>query len=134
MDDKTAPNAKPRAGEHRPEPWQVDNLRVEDSAKSIVALTQSEANAKRIVACVNACEGISDPEKWIEVARNLADDSLKVVANNDALVEALQKIADLAIAPMVDMADPAEDQARDWSNVAATAWNTARSALAKHGR
>ena len=41
----------------------------------------AEHNARRICACVNACEGIANPEGFkelIEAARNLADKSDKV--------------------------------------------------------
>lgn len=55
---------------HTPEPWQVDDLDVVSAAgKWIGSMTQQlgesadigEANAARIIACVNACKGI-DPE------------------------------------------------------------------------
>jgi|3_EtaG_2_1085321.scaffolds.fasta_scaffold15134_2 hypothetical protein len=32
---------------------------------------QFEANAARIVACVNACEGMDDPEAFVEAAKHI---------------------------------------------------------------
>ena len=54
----------------------------------------------------------------------------ELLSESGSLRLALEQIANLALAPMVDMADPPEDQARDWSNVAKRAWEIARAALA----
>ena len=52
---------------HTPEPWNIPTVgsgkMIWDSKGTCIALVRSldnaEANAKRIVACVNACEGIN---------------------------------------------------------------------------
>lgn len=63
-------------GQHTPEPWKVYNGEeihgVLDSAgKHLAEMWQrkdydSSANARRIVACVNACAGMDDPKAEIE--------------------------------------------------------------------
>lgn len=93
--------------EHTPEPWHV-GVRTAHSKRdiygpqgSIVALAdgvftslpEAQANARRIVACVNACAGIDDPEKYIALAKALADETHKLVAQRDELVAALDRAA-----------------------------------------
>lgn len=63
---------------HTLEPWNVSptplgNIRIADSSENTIALITSGAgkrkrgaNAKRIVACVNACAGIEDPEATLK--------------------------------------------------------------------
>ena len=65
---------------HTLEPWNVSptplgNIRIADSGENTIALITSGAgkrkrgaNAKRIVACVNACAGIEDPAKALAAA------------------------------------------------------------------
>ncbi len=53
--------------------------------------------------------------------------------NLKAAEAALKKIERYSRLPMVDMTDPPEDQARDWSRVARAMWELARDALAKLG-
>lgn len=74
--------------EHTKEPWsQGDGSRnmiyawkgqvlvfTDDGYRIIVSCNQNypeeaEANARRIVACVNALKGIDDPEKFVEKAK-----------------------------------------------------------------
>lgn len=69
---------------HTPEPWIVKPRTVIrngfiEKTISVVNSTQDEAicdvykseknNADRIVACVNAMEGIEDPEHWVKLAK-----------------------------------------------------------------
>lgn len=68
-----------------------DMLRGHEATKPVLPETD------RLVACWNACEGISDPEKYIEHARTICDDVPKVVARledaerqRDAAVECLK--------------------------------------------
>jgi len=62
-----------------------------------IPINEVDANARRIVACWNACEGISDPESYIEHARNMVRDYGKLSAHDtmmthdrDELREALR--------------------------------------------
>lgn len=72
---------------HTPEPWQHDNFKgvYDSNGRPIIfagrgcdktSLTEDEANAARIVACVNACEGMIDPANEIAALR-LALDNIK---------------------------------------------------------
>lgn len=70
--------------EHTPEPWETSVITdvwwyvcAPDSGGMIADLSdtefescQDEANAKRIVACVNACHDIEDPDRAHAVARD----------------------------------------------------------------
>lgn len=44
---------------------------IEDAGGYIIASAYKEEDSARIVACVNACEGIADPEAFVREARNL---------------------------------------------------------------
>lgn len=99
--------------EHTPGPWRVDTISgviVFDQNKSFGlevsvqipmerfgGLKKAQANASRIVACFNACEGIEDPQIAIsklcyerDKARQERD---QAEAENAWLREALEKIA-----------------------------------------
>lgn len=78
--------------EHSPEPWQqskVNGLRVEDAESGMIGHTyygpmtkeQAVANARRIVACVNACRYLpTDYLEWLAAEdRFLVGTSLKCV-------------------------------------------------------
>jgi len=61
----TTPNAKPRAGEHTKGPWRTHDALVlfpGGGGCSLQNCPSPEANARRIVACVNACEGLTEKE------------------------------------------------------------------------
>ncbi len=58
---------KPR---YSPTPWRADDKLIQSAVRGPIAVTrvgprhdehEAEANARRIVECVNACEGIEDP-------------------------------------------------------------------------
>lgn len=79
-------NTRPMSNDkHTPTPWEVGASKRSvikadgQNSKVIAAMRTSdsiingsfadgepEANAARIVQCVNACEGLDDPEKWIK--------------------------------------------------------------------
>jgi hypothetical protein len=44
----------------------------------------ADANADRIIACVNACEGIDDPAKSLNDARRLLQSALQKGSNEEA--------------------------------------------------
>jgi hypothetical protein len=52
-----------------------------------VAIASGEANAARIVACVNAMAGIDDPEQWVAMAKTHIDASEYQSAQNRRLQE-----------------------------------------------
>lgn len=68
-------DSKGRPFAHTETPWHVDSaygekgVYITSTPTSVLVAkmrdTQSAANAARIVACVNACEGIRDPERMI---------------------------------------------------------------------
>lgn len=62
-------------GRHLAELWTLD--------KTI----NCSANAERIVACVNAMEGIEDPITWMETNKEILDGDLKLQANWSQLIE-----------------------------------------------
>lgn len=52
------------------------NFRVANCADSFALDSETmKANAERIVACVNACEGIPDPEKVIRNMKGMLEDA-----------------------------------------------------------
>ncbi len=69
--------------EHSPEPWRVDGGYLKMDACVIAAndtfvlgyssdegaFSEDDPNIVRIVACVNAMEGIPDPQAFVEAAR-----------------------------------------------------------------
>jgi hypothetical protein len=108
---------------HTPTPWEIDDLAIssvnppEDYGDIICeapigwddSMKRWEANAARIVQCVNACEGISNEDLSVKVQiqlsnlaykvdrnaqeRNKAESELESLrAERDALVEALRSI------------------------------------------
>src|SRR5258708_3654461 len=103
----TAPNAKPRAGEHTKEPWEIAGAthiwsrsekaniascsalrtirHVGYAPPEIGDIDETAANARRIVACVNACEGlpVEELEQYAKQAPYTAYTDLK--AERDAL-------------------------------------------------
>ena len=94
-------------------------------------LTQ-ETNARRLVACWNACEGISDPEKYIEYARQLNQDMPKMLAHDEMLaydkrelIGALRRVVEASDRFVVDTGMKHGDLLTD-------AVDAARSTLAKH--
>lgn len=64
---------------HTPEPWHVGPFYKTDIMSShghvgcagSLQSPQGITNAHRIVACVNACQGIDDPAKFVEAVREL---------------------------------------------------------------
>ncbi len=65
--------------QHTPEPWYINDLwpfliwskqgQIATTKETVDYTEEEAANARRIVACVNACQGIEDPEKFIEGAK-----------------------------------------------------------------
>ena len=97
---------------HTPGPWEVSSsLYVVSPLGRVVAkcdgmrvadldapAPQMFANAARIVACVNACEGIADPASLLEQNRVLRA-ALERIANYEGLIsEKVQDIARAALA------------------------------------
>jgi len=70
---------------HTPEPWQIErlpgNIRLLGKGRQFIARIEGtdpkrdedKANAARIVACVNACEGMHDPAAEIKALRDALD-------------------------------------------------------------
>lgn len=58
---------------HSPEPWLRTNAGAVDKNNVPVSII-NDANAERIIACVNACTGIEEPEKSVpSIAKKLVD-------------------------------------------------------------
>lgn len=86
---------------HTPGPWYVEQPYQEPGAyiacKWTTALVckmfkaadcsaeQVEANASRIVACVNACEGIENPGEALEAFRKAASPFADLIESHDAI-------------------------------------------------
>lgn len=92
---------------HTPGPWRIsqDQPHVIDSDKlkgiagCCAHLLYSEpkhpedlANAERIVACVNACEGIENPAKFISIARSVVSQNNEMKADLAELLAAIGKL------------------------------------------
>ena len=82
--------------EHSPTPWTSIGSYIDDSNGFAVADTfrtsgsaMRHTNASRIVACVNACEGVSNERL---VAMRVAD----LVAQRDELLDALREMVAIA--------------------------------------
>jgi hypothetical protein len=85
--------------EHTPEPWRaVHHNRaasiLSDSHGPIagtegdsVPVAEQHENANRIIACVNACAGIADPQSAIAAARDALMDSVKAAEYVVRLIE-----------------------------------------------
>ena len=86
---------------HTPEPWHVDNTVYKRSRTSInnhtidvwyglefndvtIKEETSRANAKRIVECVNAMEGVKNPSEFMEVVKKLELDAYKALEKKHA--------------------------------------------------
>lgn len=93
---------------HTKEPWQADTVDILDSDKNEIATTayspddksldECKANAERIVACVNAMDGIEDPaqfrEEYAQFKRIIIEDidaMAKMQEQNIELLAALEK-------------------------------------------
>ena len=119
----TAPNAKPRAGEHTA--WSVsfgDSEAFIHAGELDVAHVYDAENARRIVACVNACEGI----KTENLEHASLDFGKELRADLDEALDALT---------LLDQAENGPWDGEEQKRHLRTAWkNVARALLAKHGR
>jgi len=91
---------------HTPGPWNVKYskfsiIETQEGAqvaecKNLTGLVNLQANARRIVACVNACEGIETSElEEIAVSGGmlgLREDVARAAKQRDALLEALEEL------------------------------------------
>jgi len=96
---------------HTPEPWKIygsDELPLaiiqdDEDGMGIIEFTQNgvnPANAKRIVSCVNACQGIEDPETTIKELIEMLGEVLDVCELNmddmePETIEVIQKASTL---------------------------------------
>lgn len=88
---------------HTPEPWAIDTGEtytvIHAGNKLIVSFREpgivTAANAKRIVACVNSCKGVSN--EWLQSHSVQAriDEIAELKQQRDQLLEALQDIAQM---------------------------------------
>jgi hypothetical protein len=76
---------------HTPGPWQTDNMGLglghirssDPNDQRMIAYAQAsptDANAARIVACVNALEGIEDPAAFVAAVRELVEAARSILA------------------------------------------------------
>lgn len=87
------------------EPWDFELLDTEEAsiypsydcewtialcADGVMSEHSGEANARRIVACVNACAGMDDPEAEIAAMR-ARHDAAEIAARADAKIERLRE-------------------------------------------
>jgi hypothetical protein len=86
MSDTIKPATPPPPWTHTPGPWEADGgdtstwwavtlptggYVIADLSESSYSADQDAANARRIVACVNACEGIDDPAAALAEVREV---------------------------------------------------------------
>lgn len=88
-----------RASSHTPGPWEVDDEAQIIGNNIVVALTRlnmgwqtADANAARIVACVNACEGMDDPAEAILQLRE--EIAARVQIGADGLTDRERELAE----------------------------------------
>ena len=107
---------------HTKEPWSINNSRVVDQPYRLVIYAscrrialcfkegnsiyvsekEAEANAKRIVDCVNALEGIENPKEWVDVMRDrkvtdaMIDERYQLRARVAALEDGLKELFEAA--------------------------------------
>lgn len=93
---------------HAPEPWfmgssDVTVIRPDGRPRRLFSLTddgwlgnEDQANGTRLVACVNACHGVSDPRTALALARQ-ALSSVKTYAETNTLPEGLQRMCTEAL-------------------------------------
>jgi hypothetical protein len=75
------------------EPWKASNGTVTTSGG--LRMHYLFGYEARIVACVNACEGIEDPEDFIKTAEKAVHESAQIVSHRDELLAALESIAEM---------------------------------------
>lgn len=105
---------------HTPEPWcnpygTVVILGNNEGGFDISGCPSAKANAARIVACVNACAGLDDPQAAIELMKADHLRALKAEAQRDELLAALR-------AASVIIGHPDDEMSKHFSAL-----------LAKHG-
>jgi hypothetical protein len=82
---------------HTPEPWaisSIDPFLIVDRHGNDVAAALSMYSAARIVACVNACKGMENPETVIKGLREAVKTALKEfkkISDNDWEEESAEK-------------------------------------------
>jgi len=93
-----------RQQQHTPEPWQYtvgnNHLYLRDGNGNMIAMTLDVhtdgllANFRRIVACVNACAGLTDDElgRFIDVRDGLKAAHGRALFQRDALAAALRLV------------------------------------------
>ena len=92
--------------QHTPEPWQASENLVFSIAKDCIKVldeVENEATARRIVACVNACEDILDYELSLGCVARLSEQLRTVTKQRDELLSALHNIR--ALNPMLEILD-----------------------------
>lgn len=79
---------------HTPEPWCTNGREIGDEPMMYTKISNSisgnsyeeaEANAHRIVACVNACAGMGDPEMVVRMMKGIKVASSKVTDEGAAI-------------------------------------------------
>jgi hypothetical protein len=99
MSDTIKPATPPPPWTHTPGPWEADGgdtstwwavtlptggYVIADLSDSSYSADQDAANARRIVACVNALEGVDDPAAVVSQARTVLAAALNYLAAPDA--------------------------------------------------
>ena len=103
---------------HTPEPWVFESEPAYCSeifglnGESVCTFVDdpSEADVDRILSCVNACEGMTDPasviaelkrqrDKWMAVAHEFDIDRQKLADERDELLAALEAAVDCGMVP-----------------------------------
>ncbi len=64
---------------HTPEPWKLEDPRTAFDANWSVIFVSNQKDAPRIIACVNACAGMEDPQAEIDQLRTERDELMKAL-------------------------------------------------------
>lgn len=133
----------PKAVQHTPGPWEVDDEDCVIGANRVIAVCQaaptnvvSDANAARIVDCVNACEGMDDPVKTIADLRfndaryeSAEDKTAALLRERDLAVKALKECLNFTLPEGVEGPENLPPSPTEWPIIRAAI----RAALAACG-
>ena len=116
--------------QHTPEPWWNHNTVIKANG-NIPAQATSEANARRIVACVNACAGHSTEqlEKWAEAGGILHLFGIAMTMNQAAALVVAEKQRDDLATSGQRLALELECLLLDTKDTTVVRWDTANEAL-----
>jgi hypothetical protein len=98
---------------HSPTPWITgpSGKSIISSLNQLIARCKNESDAKRIVACVNAFDGIENPEQWVAMAKTHIAASEAQAKQSKRLENQLEQLGKIAHA-IANHVRPLEEQVK----------------------